>query len=107
MTFANSVKDNFLEGLDPLIQEIFSQALGSASDDAREFFEDLAEVTVARGQLLAEGKITKPEFDALMKMQAASIELHAITAQGIAVTEVERFRIALISLLVSSVKKAL
>ncbi|MCA8880016.1 MAG: hypothetical protein KDA73_08675 [Rhodobacteraceae bacterium] len=103
----DTVKDNFLKGLTPLAENLFGDLRNLAMNDGMELWDEIRTDLDRRTQLLAEGKLTREEFDALLKMQAGRIEMHALTAAGLAAARIQRFRTGLISLLINSVRLAL
>ena len=101
--------DDFIAGLKPgiltLAQNTLSDFVTEAQRDAESLL-DLARADIARwNELLAAGKLKAAEYQLLLQMQAATFGMHALTATGLAQVRIERFRKALISLVVDSATK--
>lgn len=96
--FVNSVQ----EGLKTLAKNTVQDALGQAEKDAKAFIEDSEQAIRRWGDALAQGKITKDDFEYLVGGQKDLAKMHALKAVGLAQARLERFRTGLISLVVSS-----
>ncbi|NOD84029.1 hypothetical protein [Ruegeria sp. HKCCD6119] len=96
--FVNSVQ----EGLKTLAKNTVQDALDQAEKDAKAFIEDSEQAIRRWGDALAQGKITKDDFEYLVGGQKDLAKMHALKAVGLAQARLERFRTGLISLVVSS-----
>ena len=96
--FSVSVK----EGLPDLTQNTIGGFLPQAEADAVAFLEATGKKLRRWGDLLAEQQITVKEFEFLLVSQRDLATLHALTATGVALTRIERFRTGIISLILKS-----
>lgn len=110
MAFAD-LWDDFAQtvrlGLKDLAQNSLGGALDQAEADAAAFLAAAKPKLARWADALAQGAITAEEFDFLVKSQRDLARLHALTALGLAVTRLERFRTGLISLVVNSAFKTI
>ncbi|MGJ8561880.1 MAG: hypothetical protein ACSHX3_16825 [Litorimonas sp.] len=96
--FTKAVQD----GLKTLANNTVQEALDQAESDAKAFVNDSEEAFRRWGDALAQGKITKEDFEYLVGGQKDLAQMHALKAVGVTQARLERFRIGLISLIVSS-----
>lgn len=98
--------DNFIvavqDGLKTLAKNTVQDALDQAEADAKAFVKDSEESLRRWGDALAQGKITKEDFEYLVGGQKDLAKMHALKAIGVTQARLERFRTGLISLIVSS-----
>jgi hypothetical protein len=73
--------------------------------DAKAFLKSTATKLKQWTAELAEGKITRDEFEALVKSQRALAHLEALTQEGIPTASLQRFRNELINLVVDTAFK--
>lgn len=101
-----SITDQYFEavraGLDTLAVNLFKEAAVSARADAEAFLKSSQEKFQRWIDLLAQGAISRDDFEFLVKMQGDIAEMHALKAAGIARQRIERFRRSVVSLLISS-----
>lgn len=90
------------EGLKTLAKNTVLDALDQAKADAKAFVNDSEESLRRWGDALAQGKITKDDFEYLVGGQKDLAKLHALKAVGLNQVRLERFRTGLISLIVGS-----
>ncbi len=89
-------------GVTELAKNTLGGALDQAKADAESFLETAKPKLRRWADALANGQITREEFEFLVGTQRDLASLHAITALGMIKTRVERFRTGLISLVVNS-----
>ncbi|WP_298970626.1 hypothetical protein [uncultured Roseobacter sp.] len=97
-TFSNSVKD----GAGELAQNLFQEWKDPAKEDASEFIEMTREKLPKWTKALAQGHLTKSEFNLLIRSLEGLAELNALKAKGLAKQKLEQFRVGLISLVVNA-----
>jgi hypothetical protein len=94
--------DVVLKGAKDLAKNSFGGFVAEAANDTQAFL-DKAQADLQRWvKLLANGKLTKQDFSDLVQAKKALAEIHALTQAGITLTKVERFRSALITLVIDS-----
>jgi len=92
--------DAIKEGAAELAQEIFGGYQDSAKEDAQAFL-DKAKADLERWtKMLAQGEITEQDFKDFVEAKKALAEIHLLTQQGIALTKLERFRVALLDMVI-------
>ncbi|WP_299877686.1 hypothetical protein [uncultured Sulfitobacter sp.] len=96
--FIEAVQD----GLKTLAKNTVQEALDQAEADAKAFLKDSEDALRRWGDALAQGKITKDDFEYLVGGQKELAKMHALKAIGVSQARLERFRTGLISLFVSS-----
>jgi hypothetical protein len=96
--FIKAVQD----GLKTLAKNTVQEALDQAETDTKAFVKDSEAALRRWGDALAQGKITKEDFEHLVGGQKDLGKMHALKAVGVTQARLERFRIGLISLIVSS-----
>ncbi|UWS79098.1 hypothetical protein N1037_17830 [Phaeobacter sp. G2] len=96
--FIDAVQD----GLKTLAKNTVQEALDQAETDAKVFVKNSEESLRRWGDALAQGKITKDDFEYLVGGQKDLAKMHALKAVGVTQARLERFRTGLISLIVSS-----
>lgn len=96
--FVDAVED----GLKTLAKNTVQETLDQAETDAKAFVKESEESLRRWGDALAQGKITKDDFEYLVGGQKDLGKMHALKAAGVAQARLERFRTGLISLIVSS-----
>ena len=98
--------DNFLTNIDDGLPDLAKNTVGGFLPQAKADVAAFLEVSTKKlhrwGDLLAERKITVKEFEFLLGSQRDLATLHALTASGVALTRIERFRTGLISLVLKS-----
>ena len=97
-SFINAIE----EGLKTLAKNTVQEALEQAEADAKAFVENSEESLRRWGDALAQGKITKDDFEYLVGGQKDLAKMHALKAVGITQARLERFRTGLISLVVGA-----
>lgn len=96
--FTNGV----LEGAKDLAKDAFDGFQTQATEDTKAFLKK-AEADLQRWtKLLAQKKLTKQDFEDLVKAKNALAEIHALTEAGIAFARLERFRTGLIDLVIDT-----
>ncbi len=93
----------FEGGLEELARNTVGDAVEQARADSRAFLERSRESLRRWGDALAQGTISKDDFEFLVRGQKDLAQMHALKAVGLAVTKIERFRTGLLSLIVNSV----
>lgn len=84
------------------VQEAFDQA----EADAKAFTSGSGDALRLWGDALAQGRITKEDFEYLVGGQKDLAKMHALKAVGVTQARLERFRTGLISLIVNSAFEA-
>ena len=97
-TFEHAV----LEGAKALAKNTVKDAIDQAEADAKAFLNDSKESLLRWTESLAQGNITREEFEYLVEGQQDLAKMHALKAVGLSHIGLERFRRGLISLIVSS-----
>lgn len=92
-------------GLDELARNTVGGAVAQARSDASAFLDASRTAFERWLTALAEGALSREDFEFLVRGQKDLARLNALTAVGLAQTRLERFRTGLISLLVSSAFK--
>jgi hypothetical protein len=77
----------------------------SAKADAQAFLDSAKEKLERRTEMLARGDLLKEDFEDLVKGQADLAVLFALTQAGVAAARLQRFRKALIDLVIKSAFK--
>ena len=102
----NEVFTAFKSGVAELAKSTVKVFVSEAESDADAFLnqsrDQLSDLTTA----FARGKLSKDEFKDLVDDQIVISEMFALTKVGIAKTRIDRFRVGLIDLFISSVFKA-
>lgn len=102
--------DAILKEVKGSIAELAKNTVGDFVDQATSDFGDFARETKVKleswAQAAANGQLSRDELALLIEMRTANLELHALTALGLAQVRLERFRKGVISLLVRSIFKA-
>ena len=97
--------DMFLSGAKELAKQVFDGFEDNAKADARAFV-DKTEADLKRwAKLLADGELSKDEFENLVRAKKALAEIHELTQAGVALTKIERFRSGLVDLAIDSAFK--
>ena len=98
--------DKFLKTLKKCIVDLAKNTLSDfkdqAIDDASSFLTDTKDDLNRWTKLLARGQLTKDEFTFLMKSKKDLFELHALTQSGVALITIQKFRDAVIDLVVNT-----
>ena len=94
-------------GLKDLAQNSLGGGLEQAQADAEAFLTAARPKLARWADALASGALTLEEFEFLVQSQRDLAKLHALTAIGLAVTRLERFRTGLISLVVNAALKTI
>jgi hypothetical protein len=81
------------------------QFLQQGKADADQFLQSLQSDLKDWTKQLANGDLSKDEFDFLVRGKADLAEMHALTQAGIAAVRVQQFRDALIDLVIDSAFK--
>ena len=97
-TFVDSIRD----GVEILAKNTVTDAVDQAQSDAQSFIDN-SEVSLRRwGDALAQGIITRDDFEYLIGGQKDLAKLNALKTLGLTQIRLERFRVGLISLIVNS-----
>lgn len=99
--FVNGV----VEGAKGLAKDSLKGLEKQASEDAKAFVKKTEADLQRWTHLLADKKLTKEDFQDLVKAKKALAEIHALTQAGIALTRLERFRTGLIDLVIDTAFK--
>lgn len=99
----NNFVDTVGEGVEVLAKNTFKDFVAQAKEDTQEFWEDSEETFKRWVDALATGKLTKDEFEFLVGMRADLAKMHALTAAGVSMTRIERFRTGVISLFTKTI----
>jgi len=101
----NDFVEGVKEGAQGLAENLFKEFKDSALDDTQTFLKK-AETDLQRWtKLLAAKKINEQDFSDLVHAKKALAEMHALTVAGTGLAKVERFRSALIDLVVDTAFK--
>jgi hypothetical protein len=86
-----------------LAKSSFRDRVKQATEDGKELWSEL-KVDVARWvKLLAEGKITKAEFELLVIGQEDLIKMTALTEAGLTLARIDEFKAGVIDLIIDTV----
>lgn len=94
--------DAVQEGAGDLAKNLFSDWKEPAKKDAAEFIELARDKLPKWTEALAQGHLTKSEFNLLLRSLEGLAELNALKAKGLAKQKLEQFRVGLISLVVNA-----
>lgn len=98
--------DEFLQrvtgGITDLARQMISDFKDQAIDDAKSFVEDTREDIQRWTMLLAKGDLRKDEFEFLTKSKKDLFKLHALTQAGATLITVQKFRDAVIDLVINT-----
>jgi hypothetical protein len=94
-----------LKGSIELAQPLFDALKENVESDTIAFLEKTRVDLVRWTTLLADGKITERDFSDFVHAKQALAEIHALTAAGVTLTQLERFRSGLIDLVISTAFK--
>jgi hypothetical protein len=81
------------------------QYLQQGKADADQFLQSTQDDLKSWTKALANGDLSKDEFEFLLRGKADLAEMHALTQAGIAAVQVQKFRDALIDLVIDSAFK--
>lgn len=98
--------DEFLQrvtgGITDLAKTMISDFKDQAIDDAKSFLEGTKEDIQRWITLLAKGDLTKEEFEFLVKSKKDLFNLHALTQAGVVLITIQKFRDAVIDLVINT-----
>ena len=101
--------DDFLDIIQKGIVEIAVDTLDDfatqAIDDGNDFIEDTKEDLERWTKLLAKGELSKDDFTFLIQSQKDLFNLHALKQAGLALIAAQKFRDAVIDLMISAASK--
>jgi len=97
-SFIDVVKD----GIGDLAKETLKSAIEQAKDDAEAFLKRSANDLKRWTGMLATGELSKDEFESLVKGLKALAKMHALTQAGISIARINRFRNAVINLVLNA-----
>lgn len=104
-----SVFDDFfseiLNGVKGLATGELKNFATAAKSDAQAFLETSKENLRRRTRLLADGQLTKEEFEDLLAGDAEVAQMFALTQAGISAARIQRFRDGLINLVIDTAFK--
>jgi hypothetical protein len=95
----------FLSGAKDLARNTVKDQLAAADEDANDFLNRSRERLEKWTKALAEGKLTKDEFDSLVRARIDVAEINALAQAGAAAVRVQRFRDGLINLAINTAFK--
>ncbi len=102
----NAFLTEFRSGLAVLAKNSLEDWLEDAKADGEVFLDSMKDDLPRWSKALAQGLLTKDEFEQLLAGQKSLLKLHMLTAAGLTKTRLEQFRVALISLATKSVYSA-
>jgi hypothetical protein len=94
-----------LGGLKDILSKDLKPLLQQAKDDAQDFLDSSAKKLQKWTKQLAKGDLSKDEFEDLVRGQADLAKLLALTKEGVGKAALQRFRNALVDLVVDSAFK--
>jgi hypothetical protein len=86
-----------------LAKSSFKDATKQATADGKELWEELKEDVTRWVRLLADGKITAGEFEVLAIGKEDLIKMTALTQAGLALARIDKFKGAVIDLIIDTV----
>jgi hypothetical protein len=95
-----------ISGAGKLAKSTFKDFVKQAKDDAGDFLKQTEDDLRTWTQQLAGGALKKDEFKELVEGRKAVAELHALTQAGIAQIQLDKFRDALVDLVINAAFKA-
>lgn len=98
-------KDAVVTGAQALAKELIAGFEAQADADSKAFLARLEADLQRWSKLLATGQLTGRDFADLVQARKALAEMHALTVQGLALLQIERFRTGLINLLIDAAFK--
>lgn len=102
--------DDFLDavrtGVGSLAKDTLKGAVNQAKADAEAFLKRSEEDLKRWTKLLATGELSKDEFEGLVKGLKSLAKMHALTLAGISIIKINRFRNAVINLVIDAAFKA-
>lgn len=101
-TFSGAVQTGAAE----LAKNLFADWKEPAQQDAAEFIDLARDKLPKWTKALAQGHLTKSEFNLLVRSLDGLAELNALKAKGLAKQKLEQFRVGLISLVVNAALSA-
>jgi hypothetical protein len=82
-----------------------AEYLKSAKADSQDFLETVKADLKRWTKLLAQGRLTKEDYEFLVKGKKDLAEMNALTQAGLAAVRVDRVRVALIDLIITTAFK--
>ncbi|MEM7439395.1 MAG: hypothetical protein AAF393_07340 [Pseudomonadota bacterium] len=98
----DSFEDSLKAGVRQLSKATFGEVLSQAENDADRFVKETGERLRRWGNALANGLLTKDEFEDLVAGRKDLAKMHALKSLGKSQAALERFRTGLISLVINS-----
>jgi hypothetical protein len=96
--------ENFMEAVKDGAKDLAVELLGglrdAALEDAENFLEKTKDDLKRYTSMLAQGQLTRQDFDDLVMAKKSLAEIHALRQAGVTLTKLERFRTELIDLVV-------
>jgi hypothetical protein len=105
MSKFNDFRDAIFDGAESLARQSLNEAVSAARDDAKDFFEATKNNLRDWTRQLADGQLKKREFESLVKGEKDLATLFALTQAGIQAARIQRFRDALIKLVIDAAFK--
>lgn len=93
------------EGIPDIAKDIIGDFKDQAIDDAKTFLEDTKEDLERWTKLFAVGQLNKDEFAFLVQSQKDLFDLHALKQAGLTLITAQKFRDAVINLVISAASK--
>lgn len=98
----NDFLESLKKGLEELIQKNWKEFKDAAEKDGKVFFDKTKEDLKRWTKLLAQGNLSKDDFEWLVAGKKDLAELEALKQAGLAMVRLERFQNALISLAIDT-----
>ncbi|MBL8895641.1 MAG: hypothetical protein JNJ53_13645 [Rhizobiales bacterium] len=98
--------DDFLDavrsGVGDLAKDTLKGVINQAKEDAEDFLKRSALDLKRWSDFLATGELSKDEFEGLVKGLKSLAKMHALTVAGISIIKINRFRNAVINLVIDA-----
>ena len=98
----NDFLNNLLKGLEDLTRDHWQDFKDAAEKDGNAFFKKTSEDLQRWTKMLADKELSKTDFEFLVAGKKDLAEMEALKQAGLALVRVEKFRNALISLIVDT-----
>ncbi len=96
--FIDALKDNISD----LVREHWKDYSGAAAKDAQAFLEKTRDDLQRWTNLLAQGHLTRDDFEWLVKGKRDLAEMVTLQETGLALAQIDRFKAALLTTLVNT-----
>ena len=102
MSSFNQFLDAVKSGSKDLARDVFDGFEDQALEDTKAYLENSKQDLQRWTNLLAQGELTKQDFEDLVKAKKALLQIHSLTQAGIALAKLDQFRSRFITMVVNT-----